>query len=81
MTKPISWNTHRPYSETGQLIFAKVLADGRVAFHDATRVITGVTKLPVAPVDTVETHVMHFYDRGYYDDLSSQAWYEMTKGD
>lgn len=85
MTKPISWNTGRAYSETGQLIFAYVRPDKHVVFDDVTRHIAGITNHPSRPHFTSELHirdrVMWDYDHHQYTDSYSAEWNRLTKGD
>lgn len=68
------WNTHRGYTSEGQRIAARILEDGRVAFCDIDRQISGITQATFLEpardhyplVGELITFVMQAYDAGAY---------------
>lgn len=82
----IAWNTGRGYSAHGQRIAATMLEDGRIAFVDVDRHISGVTREAFmgrdeTPVNRrrLQAFVMRDYDNCAYDDLASTFWM-MSRG-
>lgn len=63
-TQIVKWNTRRGYSAHGQRIAAYILNDGRVAFADADRGLSGITKAKIWYPADVQEFVMEQYDMG-----------------
>lgn len=68
----LQFNTHRPYSEAGQIIIARQSGDD-IHFIDTTRKIYGLIKS--TPIS--QNAIMSAYDAGRYDYLSSQDRYAL----
>jgi hypothetical protein len=70
------WKTGRIY-DFPQVIVAVMDTDG-IAFHDASRGISGTIALPAGyPIDTpakLQSHVMRSYDSGAYRATSTPSW-------
>jgi len=80
MSKIVTFNTGRMYSDKGQRIACALLSDGRVMFADVDRNIDGITQGAIAPglmpYADLRSFVMNAYDHGAlnYGTWQSSAW-------
>jgi hypothetical protein len=63
------WNAGRKYTSAGQIIKARVQADGSIIFADFSRGVDGLIEKPSVEIDseqTLKTLVMRSYDRSEF---------------
>jgi hypothetical protein len=72
----VQWNTGRKYTAAGQIIKARVQADGSILFVDISRQVDGLIEKPSIQIDSEQTLkliVMRAYD-SYQFRSSEGSW-------
>ena len=79
----VTWNTGRKYTAAGQIIVARVQADGSILFADTSRGVDGLIEKPSIKIDSeamLKIVVMRAYDSHQY--RSSQgSWMLLMRPD
>jgi hypothetical protein len=75
------WNTGRKYTSAGQVIKARVMADGSILFADMSRGVDGVIAKPPVKIRSeaaLKAVVMRAYDSNAYRS-SEGSWMHLLK--